>query len=106
MVGRCLVLGLVGSRPVCTLNGADESAMNPEVYRILRDTLLARTLKEMHQNQCQVCGESFSYPIALRTQKLITLSLWANPTMVRTSQRISWFCAPTITFYVTMELYA
>jgi hypothetical protein len=58
MVGRCLVLGLVGYRPVCTLNGADESAMNPEVYRILRDTLLARTLKEMYQNQCQVCGES------------------------------------------------
>jgi len=29
-----------------------------EVYRILRDTLLARTLKEMHQNQCQICGES------------------------------------------------
>jgi hypothetical protein len=28
-----------------------------EVYRILRDTLLARTLKEMHRNQCQICGE-------------------------------------------------
>jgi len=32
--------------------------MKTEVYRILRDTILARTLKEMHQNQCQVCGES------------------------------------------------
>ena len=32
--------------------------MKTEVYRILRDTLLARTLKEMHQNQCQICGES------------------------------------------------
>jgi len=32
--------------------------MKTEVYRILRDTLLARTLKETHQNRCQVCGES------------------------------------------------
>lgn len=29
-----------------------------EIYRILRDTLLARSLKEMHQNECQICGES------------------------------------------------
>lgn len=25
-------------------------------YRILRDTVLARTIKEIHDNQCQLCG--------------------------------------------------
>jgi hypothetical protein len=27
-----------------------------ETYRVLRDTLLARTLKNTHQGQCQICG--------------------------------------------------
>jgi len=29
-----------------------------ETYRILRDTALARTLKEIHDDCCQVCGET------------------------------------------------
>lgn len=28
-----------------------------EVYRILRDTALARTIKRWHQYKCQICGE-------------------------------------------------
>ncbi|MFB5676927.1 HNH endonuclease [Paenibacillus terreus] len=28
------------------------------VYRILRDTELARFLKQLHQNKCQICGET------------------------------------------------
>ncbi|WP_046226981.1 HNH endonuclease [Paenibacillus dauci] len=28
------------------------------VYRILRDTYLARRLKQLHNNECQICGES------------------------------------------------
>lgn len=36
----------------------DTKRKKTEVYRILRDTLLARTLKEMHQDRCQVCGEA------------------------------------------------
>ncbi|WP_145320244.1 HNH endonuclease [Paenibacillus xylanexedens] len=27
------------------------------VYRILRDTYLARSLKQLHNNECQICGE-------------------------------------------------
>ncbi len=30
-----------------------------EVYRILRDTALARTVKESHQYRCQICGITF-----------------------------------------------
>ncbi len=29
-----------------------------ETYRILRDTGLARTLKEVHDDRCQICGET------------------------------------------------
>jgi hypothetical protein len=29
-----------------------------ETYRILRDTALARTLKEIHDDRCQICGET------------------------------------------------
>lgn len=29
-----------------------------ETYRILRDTALARTLKEVHNDRCQICGET------------------------------------------------
>lgn len=31
---------------------------NMTVYRILRDTELARFLKQLHQNKCQICGET------------------------------------------------
>lgn len=29
-----------------------------ETYRVLRDTMLARKLKQLHENKCQLCGES------------------------------------------------
>lgn len=32
------------------------SRTKTEIYRILRDTTLARHLKETHQNKCQLCG--------------------------------------------------
>jgi hypothetical protein len=31
-----------------------------EEYRILRDTTLARTIKALHDNQCQICGTALS----------------------------------------------
>ena len=31
-----------------------------ESYRILRDTTLARTIKALHRNQCQVCGTALT----------------------------------------------
>jgi HNH endonuclease len=31
-----------------------------EEYRILRDTTLARTIKALHRNQCQICGTALS----------------------------------------------
>jgi hypothetical protein len=31
-----------------------------ESYRILRDTTLARTIKALHGNQCQICGTTLS----------------------------------------------
>lgn len=33
-----------------------------ETYRILRDTNLARKLKILHNNKCQLCGESIQLP--------------------------------------------
>lgn len=36
----------------------DPKRKKTEVYRILRDTLLARRLKELHGNRCQVCGDA------------------------------------------------
>jgi len=33
-----------------------------EIYRILRDTSLARKLKQLHENKCQLCGESIQLP--------------------------------------------
>jgi hypothetical protein len=33
-----------------------------QVYRILRDTDLARTLKVLHDNECQICGETLLLP--------------------------------------------
>lgn len=33
-----------------------------ETYRVLRDTQLARELKLLHNNRCQICGESISLP--------------------------------------------
>jgi len=33
-----------------------------EIYRILRDTALARQIKLLHKNKCQICGESISLP--------------------------------------------
>ncbi len=33
-----------------------------ETYRILRDTNLARKLKQLHENKCQLCGESIQLP--------------------------------------------
>lgn len=31
-------------------------------YRVLRDTPLARKLKELHDHACQICGETISFP--------------------------------------------
>ena len=31
-----------------------------ESYRILRDTTLARTIKALHENRCQICGTTLS----------------------------------------------
>lgn len=31
-----------------------------ETYRVLRDTQLARTIKALHQNVCQICGQKVS----------------------------------------------
>ena len=31
-------------------------------YRILRDTELVRGLKQLHQNRCQICGETLNLP--------------------------------------------
>jgi transcriptional regulator with XRE-family HTH domain len=47
-----------GDEPQEPYTSEKEGVRYSTVYRILRDTLLARTLKEMHQNQCQICGES------------------------------------------------
>jgi HNH endonuclease len=33
-----------------------------EIYRILRDTTLARQIKLLHKNKCQICGESIGLP--------------------------------------------
>lgn len=33
-----------------------------EIYRILRDTELARKLKQIHQHRCQLCGHSIALP--------------------------------------------
>jgi len=33
-----------------------------ETYRILRDTALARQIKLLHKNKCQICGESILLP--------------------------------------------
>jgi len=32
--------------------------VNQEIYRILRDTAIARQLKKKHQYECQICGDS------------------------------------------------
>lgn len=34
------------------------SRIHTEIYRILRDTALARKIKLLHKNQCQLCGNS------------------------------------------------
>jgi len=44
---------------------SDEGRRNPkrshtETYRVLRDTRLARALKDLNRNECQLCGESVS----------------------------------------------
>ena len=36
------------------------------VYRILRDTLLARQIKQLHNFQCQICGETILLPGGIR----------------------------------------
>lgn len=33
-----------------------------ETYRILRDTALARTLKKLHKDRCQICGTVINFP--------------------------------------------
>lgn len=33
-----------------------------KVYRVLRDTEIARTIKKIHNNRCQICGHSISLP--------------------------------------------
>ncbi|TES82867.1 HNH endonuclease [Burkholderia cepacia] len=33
-----------------------------KTYRILRDTALARQIKLLHKNKCQICGESIKLP--------------------------------------------
>lgn len=44
-----------------TLNEEDlPERTKPEVYRILRDTQLARTLKALHRDTCQLCGTQIS----------------------------------------------
>jgi hypothetical protein len=34
-------------------------------YRVLRDTLLARTIKVLHRHHCQLCGETIALPSGL-----------------------------------------
>ncbi|WP_136657105.1 HNH endonuclease [Nitratireductor sp. XY-223] len=39
-------------------NNLETERVETSVYRILRDTPLARKLKLVHQNKCQICGET------------------------------------------------
>ena len=41
----------------CDINGGNETTVRSklEVYRILRDTTLARKIKKLHKDQCQLC---------------------------------------------------
>ena len=53
--------------PVAIDAGIPEGVSEPgrqlqETYRILRDTSLARKLKQLHENKCQLCGESIRLP--------------------------------------------
>ena len=41
---------------------SEPSRQRQETYRILRDTNLARKLKQLHNNKCQLCGESIQLP--------------------------------------------
>lgn len=44
-------------------NGVSEPGrQRQETYRILRDTNLARKLKQLHENKCQLCGDSIQQP--------------------------------------------
>ena len=43
---------------------AEPERVRSEVYRILRDTELARKLKRLHRNKCQLCGHSIQLPNA------------------------------------------
>ena len=57
------IWGLRGKEPhspkAADLSGTDKSPRSKtETYRILRDTALARTLKEIHGYSCQICGLS------------------------------------------------
>ncbi len=40
--------------------GESPSRVTQETYRILRDTQLARQIKLLHKNKCQLCGEIIS----------------------------------------------
>ncbi len=40
-------------------NPSKPERMKQETYRILRDTALARSVKDSHQYQCQICKETF-----------------------------------------------
>lgn len=50
-----------------TPNASDLGDANPErvkttIYRILRDTKLARQLKKLHNDRCQICGDAIQLP--------------------------------------------
>ncbi|MBC8554203.1 MAG: HNH endonuclease [Candidatus Brocadiales bacterium] len=53
--------GFFNPTPEETTESADidpPKRVETTVYRILRDTPLARQLKELHKNRCQICGET------------------------------------------------
>ena len=56
--------GVWGLRESCTPTSVAPDTSEPElpqrvqqeVYRVLRDTVLARSIKALHKNVCQICG--------------------------------------------------
>lgn len=36
--------------------------VHTDVYRIIRDTGLARAIKALHNHECQICGETITFP--------------------------------------------
>lgn len=54
------VWGLRGFSPApplaVDLNVEGPDRVNVEIYRIIRDTKMIRTIKQLHRNRCQLCG--------------------------------------------------